>query len=223
MQIPIISDIHGNMNFHSAVKDSAFIICLGDYVGTSGKNPDSNRCIDICKNLNGHFLIGNHDIEALQHTDEEIAFVKDGIEYGADFGVSKENKGWLKRTRKWVKSGIKDRNILFIHSYFKEGYFQYLDNTEIIYEFMETVKEQDIIFVGHTHVPEIYCLSGDNSLLKKPLSFNEWITFKNNGKYIVNAGSTGDPRDGKKVGTYIIFDTEKMAIQFCEISSMGKV
>ncbi len=222
MIIPVISDIHGNPNFYEAVKDSEFIICLGDYVGASGENPDSNRCIDICKTMKGHFLIGNHDIEALQDVDKEyeITFVKEGIEYSSDFGISEENKNWLRKTRKWFKTQIGKRNFLFIHSYLKENYFCYLDDEEIIFEFMETIKDQDsIVFIGHTHAPGVYSLNRDGVLTQKQISYGEWILFGGDGKYLVNVGSTGDPRDGKKTGTYVLFDTGEMAIKFCEVRS----
>jgi len=52
--------------------------------------------------------------------------------------------------------------------------------------------EADIVVLGHTHIPMIF----------------EW-----KGKYIVNPGSVGQPRDGDPRAAYVLLDTEKMEIK----------
>lgn len=223
MNIPIISDIHGNCNFYDSIKGAEFVICLGDYAGSSGKNHDSNRCIEILKYMKGEFLLGNHDIEVIGNIDEDdLSFVIDNVEYRYDFNLLQDNKEWLRRKmRRSFKAELLGRSLLFIHSYIKEGYFQYLDSNKIICEFMDTIDRHDsIMFVGHTHVPGLYSLSREGMFSRHKIVYDKWLSLEGGRKFLINVGSVGEPRDGRKNGTYALLNTENMNIMFREVMAV---
>lgn len=217
MLVPVISDIHGNPNFFPALDGAGFVVCLGDYAGASGPEPDSDLCITMMRGLRGHFLAGNHDIEVLQDADDgdELTFVKSGVIFGHSFGLSEASRAWLGSTRTRVKTRLKDRPVHFMHSYIRDGGFEYLDSGPVIREFMDTIEGPDgIAFVGHTHVPAVHVLDGYGALTERPVIYNEWTLLEGGKKYVVNVGSTGDPRDGRAKGTYALLDTERVTVMF---------
>jgi diadenosine tetraphosphatase ApaH/serine/threonine PP2A family protein phosphatase len=175
------------------------------------------------KDKKGHFLLGNHDIEIIGKMDDEyLSFVIDNMEHRYDFNLRGDNKDWLrKKTKKSLKAELQGRFLFFVHSYLKEGYFQYLDNNKIIQEFLETFnRHNSIIFVGHTHVPGLYSLSKEGILTKNKVVYGEWLPLGGERKHLVNVGSTGEPRDGRKNGTYALLDTENLAVMFREVNAV---
>jgi predicted phosphodiesterase len=76
--------------------------------------------------------------------------------------------------------------------------------------------KERLCFTGHTHNPEIVEFDGDfvvRTLLKKG------TTNLDKGKrYIINAGSVGQPRDINNKAKYVIWDTENDSIEVKHIS-----
>lgn len=61
-------------------------------------------------------------------------------------------------------------------------------------------------FVGHTHLIEIYELT-ENGKIEKPI-FEGYLYKLNPGsRYIISAGSVGQPRDDNRKAAYLIYDT----------------
>ena len=74
--------------------------------------------------------------------------------------------------------------------------------------------DTDICFVGHTHAPVIF----QETLVRRgepgyPPPPNEPIALTT-GRYIVNPGSVGQPRDGDPRAAYAIYDPETRQIEF---------
>jgi diadenosine tetraphosphatase ApaH/serine/threonine PP2A family protein phosphatase len=60
---------------------------------------------------------------------------------------------------------------------------------------------QSICFVGHSHIPGIFCDNGEVSRLEA------------GRKYIINVGSVGQPRDHDERLSFGIFDTDTFAYE----------
>ena len=71
--------------------------------------------------------------------------------------------------------------------------------------------EQPVCFVGHTHQLEIIGFDG-NRLEISPLGEGV-CPLRQGWKYIVNAGSVGQPRDGDNRAKYLIWDPEERLLQ----------
>ncbi len=207
------------MSFYAVIKDYESVVCLGDYVGVSGKNRDSNKCIDLLKKRKGRLLLGNHDLEVIggSNHDSDIRFVVDDVEYRYDYNIREDNKDWLKRrARMLFKASLHSRVLLFAHSYCLAGHFQYLDNMQIIGEYLGKIEGRDsIAFVGHTHVPGLFSFVDNRQLTRHKVIYQEWVPLEAGKKYLVNVGSIGEPRDGSKDGTFVLFDSDHTGVMFC--------
>ncbi|HFC46373.1 MAG TPA: metallophosphoesterase, partial [Dissulfuribacter thermophilus] len=67
--------------------------------------------------------------------------------------------------------------------------------------------EQDIVFVGHTHELFSYRLKPTGELRVKPL-VEGTIALYPGERYIINAGSVGQPRDGDPRAKYLVLDLD---------------
>ena len=195
MKYAIISDIHSNLEALTKAleiiddKNVDEIICLGDVVGY-GANP--NECVDIVKKRCSTVVLGNHDAAAL---DPSVAHDFNAIARKAVFWTAEqltdENKEYL-QSRSMTE---RKENILFVHSSpeVPDAWDYILDNDDA-YSALQHFDEQ-ICFIGHTHVPGIFHLHGR----AKTISRDE--------KYLVNVGSIGQPRDGNPKLAFGIFDS----------------
>lgn len=81
---------------------------------------------------------------------------------------------------------------------------------EKIFEEVET-----FLFCGHTHIP---CLITSELKCVYPDQCDNKLTLDMDGKYIVNTGSVGQPRDRDNRACYLLFDEEKRIIEWRRVS-----
>lgn len=195
MKYAIISDIHSNLEaLQKALtiideKKVDEIICLGDVVGY-GANP--NECVELIRSRCSAVVLGNHDAAALNTA---LAYDFNAIARRAVIWTSEqltnENKGYLSS----LPMTIQTENILFVHSSPEAPEaWDYIIDPDEASQALQNVEEQ-ICFIGHTHVPGIYSLRGR----AKHISRDE--------QFIVNVGSIGQPRDGNPKLSFGIFDS----------------
>ena len=195
MKYAIVSDIHANLEALTkamAIIDDKHvdeIICLGDVVGY-GANP--NECVEIVRRNCTAVVLGNHDEAALDpagpHDFNPIA--QKAIEWTAA-QLTDESFSFLS-SRTMIE---KKENILLVHSspHSPEAW-DYIINAEEAADAIQYFEEM-ICFIGHTHVPGIFSVSGRS----KSVSRTE--------RQLVNVGSVGQPRDGNLMLSFGIFDS----------------
>lgn len=196
MRIAIISDIHSNLEAlnralteieREKVDD---IVCLGDIVGY-GANP--NECVDIVRNLTESVLLGNHDEAAIDLTKTEFfnPFARIAAEWTGQT-LTEENSAYLGG----LGLTLEKHGLFFVHaSPADPGEWNYILTPSDAAENFDAMPV-DVGFVGHSHVPEVFC----EDLWTKEIVKGE--------KFIVNVGSIGQPRDGNPALSYGIFDTD---------------
>ena len=199
-RIAIISDIHANIFALEAVlkdiqrkRNIDEILCLGDVVGYYCY---PNECIELVREQCSLTMLGNHDAGIIGDEPsfyfnptayEMITWTKDNIK--------PENQKWLTtlpRRRKIERNG---KSLYLVHgSPFRV--FDYMDSHSdkhwniMLGEAFEKIKT-NVLLVGHTHVP-----------IKK----------KYKGRYFVNPGSVGQPRNGKPGAFYAILNTNPFGV-----------
>lgn len=209
MKIAIISDIHGNLEALTEVfnyideNNVNIVYCLGDIVGY-GPNP--NECVDLIIKNCEKTIIGNHDHAVLGLT---------SIEYFNDF--AKLSTVWTannlsERSKDFLLSldfQFKTEDFLLVHSSPSEpeSWNYILSETDAKYEFK--FFDQKICFVGHSHYPVIFS--------KRGYSRRNKVKLNTSNKYIVNVGSTGQPRDGDSRACFSLFDPEQNAVEFVRL------
>lgn len=209
MKIAIISDIHGNLEALSEVfnylsdKGVNDVFCLGDIVGY-GPNP--NECIDLVASKCKKSIIGNHDHAALGLT---------SIEYFNDF--AKLSTYWTmneltNKSKDFLLSldfQISTNDYILVHSSPSEpkSWNYVLSEEDAKQEFEHF--EQNVCFIGHSHYPVIFSKNG--------FSRKGNIVLDDTNKYIVNVGSTGQPRDGDSRACFCIYNLEQKSVEYVRI------
>ena len=73
--------------------------------------------------------------------------------------------------------------------------------------------ETAICLVGHTHVPMVSCNRKHARQLGRMLPVENEPMLLDNGRYIVNPGSVGQPRDGDPRAAYALLETDTMTLE----------
>jgi len=201
----LITDIHGNLAALEQVLkkvDSEHcdkIICLGDVVGYG---PFPNECLAQVKKRVDGVIVGNHDAAAIAMTDT------------SDFNENaKKALIWTRRqltpeNRDYVRtfSTTWDENgALFVHASPKEPTLWHYILTDKDVMDASLFFDHRVCFFGHTHYPIAYYfdpLLPDFTFLREST-----IVFKDQGRYLVNVGSVGQPRDRNPQAAFGLFDT----------------
>ena len=207
MKLLICSDVHGNIRALDAVLDAYrdFLPCgflfLGDAVGY-GAHP--RECLDRLLALPGASLVmGNHDLAVLS-LNERKTFNTDAFT-ALEWTVNRLDGKYNDPLVKNFEMLIEDSEYLAAHGspLFPEE-FPYLTT---IYETEKVFQKFDfsLCFVGHTHVPMVYTYIGGPKSPEpgKPFALDP------SGRYIINPGSVGQPRDGDNRASFMILDPDE--------------
>jgi len=201
MKLGIVSDIHGNLPALEQcleVLDQEGvdkIICLGD---TVGYGPYPNECLDILRERSIPSVLGNHDAGAIGEL--TIKFFRE------------PNASLLKWTGKNLTPGNHDflSNLPFImenngwiaahSSPVQPEKWRYLRSAVTCRKLLEEI-DQEICFVGHTHIPGV--VASEIGVFNLQKGF----------KYVINPGSVGQSRDEDKRASCGVFDMEAFTYQ----------
>ncbi|MBU1342050.1 MAG: metallophosphoesterase [Proteobacteria bacterium] len=206
MRLAVISDIHSNMDAFQAVLDDISkqsvndIISLGDNIGY-GPEPEA-----VIVNLKRHGIssvLGNHELALLDETYLKTfnPFARKALVINKK-KLSDQAKQYILRFQPClVRYGCR-----FVHGVPPDTISSYIFNhpEQQLIRIMERLK-QKITFVGHTHQSAIYEL--DQRVLKKKILIKLTVSLAKAGRYIINTGSVGQPRDGYNEARYIIWDS----------------
>ncbi len=214
MKYVILSDIHSNLEAFEAV-EKAFeaqkvgenIICVGDTVGYGA---DPNECVRKIASLNAKNILGNHDAAVIDKTDityfNEVA--KDAVYWTVD-NLNTSSRSYLEKLE-----------LIYDADPFTVVHGTLHNPEEFIYmmgvqEALRTfgIMERKICFIGHSHVPGVFVLKEEEVSYVEPGK----IKLEKDAKYIINAGSVGQPRDGDNRACYCIYDSEKEEINFYRV------
>jgi len=217
----IFSDIHANMEAFEAVLNDIkrqkvdSKVFLGDIVGY-GPNP--NECIELLRENCDVIIAGNHDAAVTGDTNTTFfnSYARESVIWTVKT-ITKENLAFLKT--------LKSSNILedfqVAHSTpFEPDSWSYLTSLQDAHENYQTL-ERDVCFIGHSHQPLIIEFVDEVNVL--PIK-DMYKTLNKNRKYIINAGSVGQPRDMNPEACYMTYDTKTDTIEYRRVEyNIGKV
>ncbi|HEY4689209.1 MAG TPA: metallophosphoesterase family protein [Anaerolineae bacterium] len=214
MRYLIVSDIHANLVALDAVLQDAghfdAIWCLGDVIGYG---PDPNECVARLREFPHICLSGNHDWAALGKLDLRG--------FNAEARISAE---WTAQqldpsTRAYLQALPPSRveaGYTLAHGSPRQPIWEYILDpvtAELNFSAFVTVA----CFVGHTHIPVVYHLpdgaTGPHNCEPRTPQWNQPIHL-NSGRWIVNPGSVGQPRDGNPDSSYTILDRENNVLEY---------
>jgi len=213
MKTAILSDIHGNLEALTAVRQEldkeavGRIFCLGDMVGY---NANPVECLQLIQEMNALCVAGNHDYAAVGLTSTDyfnpvarLAAIWSGKQLGA------EQQAFIKELPLVRKLG----EITLVHATLPDpeewGYILSEEDADDCFESLETT----FCFVGHSHLPGVFeegvgLVFADEGIFQ----------LKEGTRYIINVGSVGQPRDGNPKASFVLFDQEKRLVDFRRLS-----
>ncbi len=210
MLYAVISDVHSNLEALYAViedirkREIKKILFLGDAVGY-GPNP--NECIELLKKKCLILLAGNHDRAVtgntpLAHFNENArAAVQWTIEH-----ITEENLELLKKLD--ILKVMEKDNLYLVHSTPKEPdawrYIVTLTDAGVNFQYFK----QKICLIGHSHAPFIVEKRPSGELIL----YKNRATFSEAARYIINAGSVGQPRDRDPRAAYAVLTAGEVEI-----------
>lgn len=206
----VISDVHANYEALKSVlrdikkRQIQDIFFLGDAVGYG---PDPNESIGLLKAECEIMIAGNHDRGVLGFTDTGSFNDYARIALAWTRGVLTADNNEILSTAP-LKEEIMGKDITLVHATPHEPeQWRYLltpADAEANFKYVRT----DICFVGHSHKPFIIEMSASGEL-----KTNKQEMLKKEGcRYIVNAGSVGQPRDGDPRVCYAIADENRIEL-----------
>ncbi|MFA4981664.1 MAG: metallophosphoesterase family protein [Candidatus Omnitrophota bacterium] len=209
MRYALISDIHGNLEAFRAVLEALSkekideFLFIGDVVGYGA---DPKECLKLLRSIRPKILIsGNHEWGVLGLLDESyfndyvakaVAWTKsvldgDELDYLRSFDVVHE-----------------DGSFALVHgSLYNPAGFNYIWDSKQASAVMKIMKAP-ICFAAHTHVAGIFYT--DKGRMEFVSNSKKAVRGE---KYIVNAGSIGQPRDGDPRASFVIYDTESAVFE----------
>jgi len=215
MRYGIFSDIHSNLEAFSSVieaykKESIDkYLCIGDVVGYAA-NPA--ECIDLVRNIAKVSVAGNHDWGTVNlFSIDYFNPVAAKAIFWTRNNLDENRSNFLES----LNPLYKNEDLTLAHGSLNNPQdFNYMLDTDIAVESFKLM-ENNICFVGHTHVPGVFI---QDKNYKVTYSNEENININSQDKYIVNVGSVGQPRDNNPKASCCIYDTDKKEVRIKRIN-----
>ena len=206
MKIGILGDIHANLEalntcLKALVKDEGcdYVMATGDIVGYG---PQPKECIERLMELEIPSVRGNHD----EYTMEDVPLLtinqqaKVVIEWTRS-QLDPEHIQYLRELPEIIDAKI--FSIVHASNSRAPRWTYVLDEKTAKTNFHN--QNHPICFNGHTHLPLIISCDPDANINMRKL---ENTVLEREYKYLINAGSVGQPRDTDPRACTITYDTE---------------
>ena len=214
MRYLVVSDIHANLEAFDAVLAAGGpdaydrVLLLGDLVGYGA---DPNAVVDRVRAMRNVVVIrGNHDKVAAGVESVE------GFNHMARLAIA------------WTASALTEDNRNYLAT-LAEGPIDIDTHVEIchgtpfdedvyVFDDLDALRSirtssRPVCLYGHTHVPAAFRLSGDElEMIGPPRGDQFRLVINDDGRYLVNCGSVGQPRDGDPRAAYGVLDTDAHAL-----------
>lgn len=205
MKVAILSDIHGNLEALEAVSADIEergvdrVICLGDNIGYG---PDPEEVVRHIRSRGYESILGNHEFALFD-----------------------------RRARSWMNFQAEENNIVtqqllseesltycctlpkvltfdggyFVHGFPPASVFRYLNrqSDDRLAALLATAPFS-LLFLGHTH--RLQLVRMENGAIVRQALGQGHLILQVGEKYIINAGSVGQPRDGDNRAKYLLWD-----------------
>ncbi len=206
MLIALLSDVHGNRPAFEAVLDdvdsegAAEIWCLGDLVGY-GAQPDD--CVALARERCNMSLAGNHDLVVTG----EIPI----SDFSPDAAAAAR---WTQETiaedtmayLKGLRPADAAREPALYHGSPRDHVWEYVLSGWQAEECMDLMDAR-VAAVGHSHVA-LWFHQEDDGTMSGDKAPGELERDLSSGKWLVNPGGVGQPRDGDPRAAWLLLDTD---------------
>ena len=211
MRIAVISDIHGNLEaFTTALKDIELqavekIISLGDNIGYGA---DSEAVIQQMIENRIPSILGNHELACVNK--KVYKWYSGDVKRSLDYTLSNLSPSSINYLN-GLTVNLSCCQAFFVHGFWPDSvrhYLHQIPDLELLHAFKQM--KESICFIGHTHRLSLV-FPEDGNIKVRPLNPG-MINLEKDKKYMINAGSVGQPRDNDPRARYVIWDTEKYCL-----------
>lgn len=219
MRYLILSDMHSNWEAFAAVLRRArrkrfdAVLVLGDLVGY-GAAP--NQVVDAVRRLGPrlHVVRGNHD--------KVVA----GVDSGGNFNQT------ALAAAQWTTGRLTPANLRYVRELPKgplqveEGlaicHGSPLDEDTYVFSDVDAWEifsrlTTRVTFFGHTHIPSLFWLEGRVLGVKALRGASGRVALSPEGRYLINPGSIGQPRDRDPRAAYMTYDSDRSVVRWYRI------
>lgn len=212
MRFAIISDVHSNLEALREVLSDIdrcgvhTVISLGDNIGYG---PAPEEVLKLLRLRRIPSIMGNHELGIVDPS--SLAWFNPSAKRSLEI-----NRGLLSEVSlaqlKTLKTSLVFRRCLFVHGFPPDSVTTYLFEASDM-ELRKTLHSmvQEICFVGHTH--QMRLISFDGRTIRSTRLGEGVIHLPPENRYLINAGSVGQPRDGDRCAKYLIWDGDTRLLE----------
>jgi predicted phosphodiesterase len=222
MRVAVLSDIHANLPAFEAVLADVDEVgveerwCLGDVVGY-GASPDG--CVALARERCEACLVGNHDLAVLGNLDTSTfsAAAAAAVEWTVEHS-SEESLAFLKG----LSPSDASRPAALYHASPRDPIWEYVLWPEQAADCL-AVQERRVSLIGHSHVALFFSTPGDGESAPSAEA-RGWQAGAGTrleigeGRWLINPGSVGQPRDGDPRAAWLELDTDSWEATYHRIA-----
>ena len=211
MRVAVISDVHGNLHALESVLtevDAAApdeVWCLGD---TVGYGPRPNECCELVRERARRCLVGNHDLVALGQLD--VREFNDEAAAAAQWTgrvLTQEARAFLEALEPLDSAD----GVELFHGSPREPVWDYVLTHEAAEATFE-LTTAPLVLVGHSHVA-LAVANGSSRLTGGAAPAGRTVDL-DSGRWLLNPGSVGQPRDGDRRAAWLLLDLDAGSAEF---------
>jgi predicted phosphodiesterase len=212
MRVAVLSDIHGNLPALEAVFEDIATAdveerwCLGDVVGY-GASPD--ECVELVARDCDACLVGNHDLAVLGELDTSTfsAAASAAVEWTQD----NARPGTLEFLA-GLEPADASREVALYHASPRDPIWEYVLWPDQAAECLAE-QERRVSLIGHSHVALFFSTpegdDGPASTEARGWQAGAGTRLEiSEGRWLINPGSVGQPRDGDPRAAWLELDTD---------------
>lgn len=218
MHVAAITDIHANLPALEAVLEtidetgSEEIWCLGDVVGYGA---DPNACAELIEERCSISLAGNHDLAVLGklRMDAFSAAAAQAVAWTRDH-VSERTLDFLRG----LHPAGRQADVDLFHASPRDPVWEYVLSAEEA-DACLAVQEKRIALIGHSHASLFFMRPAgqEHGGIRGALASDGKLLDLSQGRWLVNPGSVGQPRDGDPRASWLELDTDQETARFRRI------
>jgi len=207
-RVAVISDVHGNRHALEAVLDAVAgerpdeLWCLGDLVGYG---PQPNECCRTIASRADLCLAGNHDLVVLGSLSiHDFAGDAAAAALWTQTVLTDDAREFLAG----LQSSAHRDGVELFHGSARDPVWEYVLGEEAAWWTLRATTAP-LVLVGHSHVPLAISLEGD--VLAGGLAPDGTVIELEAGRWLLNPGSVGQPRDGDPRAAYLLLEPGRSA------------
>ena len=212
MRVAVVSDIHGNRHAFEAVLDAVEaagaeeLWCLGDLVGY-GAEPDA--CVELARRHAAVCLAGNHDLAVCGELPlgQFVRGAELSIQWTRDV-IAPEHVDWL---RALVPQQL-DEAVGLYHASPRDPLWEYV-LSPLQAELCIDQLQHRVACIGHSHMALQYSRV-DGAIASGGTCRGGAQIDLAAGRWLLNPGSVGQPRDGDPRAAWLMLDTRAWTAAF---------